>query len=229
MASKKTSSPAGKGAAKGAVKKFFQWTWGKIFKRSLLFVLLIALGGFLFNIDRLGNTGVNLLKFKEYLPGFIVRFLPGGTAQEGAAVPDEIISGEVIEVYDGDTLTLLSRINGQEKKYKVRFYGIDAPEAAQAHGTASRDALRGKILGRQVQVTVVSVDRYGRSVGKVMSGVRYINLEMVAEGNAWYYPDYAANEYELAKAEKEARSGRLGLWQESSPQAPWFYRKENRK
>ena len=83
MASKKTSSPAGKGAAKGAVKKFFQWTWGKIFKRSLLFVLLIALGGFLFNIDRLGNTGVNLLKFKEYLPGFIVRFLPGGTAQEG--------------------------------------------------------------------------------------------------------------------------------------------------
>lgn len=225
MAVKKNSQASGK----GVTKKIVQWVWGKIFKRSLLIIVLIAVGGFLFNLDRLGNTGINLLKVKEYLPGFVVRFLPGGQAGEGAAVPDEIIGGQVIEIYDGDTLTLLSTVNGVEKKYKVRFYGIDAPEAAQNHGIASRDALRNKILGKQVQVTVVSIDRYGRSVGKVMAGVRYINLEMVAEGNAWYYPDYAANEYELAQAEKSARSKRLGLWQEDSPQAPWFYRKENRK
>ena len=216
-------------AAKAGVKKFFSWAWGKIFKRSLLVIVLLLLGGFLFNLDRLGNAGINLLKYKDFLPGFIVRFLPGGSAVDGSAVPDEVIDGEVIEVYDGDTVTLLVKgTNGIDKKYKVRFYGIDAPEADQEFGIASRDALREKILGQSVRVTVVSVDRYGRSIGQVYFGGRHINLEMVAEGNAWYYDDYAAYEYDFARAEKDARSRRIGLWQSSAPQEPWLFRKEKR-
>ena len=225
MAAEKKSS-SGK---KGIMKSVSQWAWGKILKKSLLVILLLLLGGILFNLDRLGNTGVNLLKYKDYLPGFIVKFLPGGSAEYGSAVPDQVMDGQVIEIYDGDTLTLLTTdAKGMEKKYKVRFFGIDAPEAAQDYGVEARDALREKILGKNVRVTVISVDRYGRSVGKVMLGGRYINLEMVAEGNAWYYADYAANEYDLANAEKDARLRRLGLWKENSPQKPWLYRKENK-
>ena len=224
MAIRKKAAPA----VKKAGEEISKWALGKIFKRSLLVIVLLAAGGFLFNLDRLGNTGINLLKYKDFLPGILHRFLPGGAAVEGNAVPEQIIDGNVIEIYDGDTLTLLAKENGVEKKYKVRFYGIDAPEAAQEHGMESRDALRKKILGEDVRVIVVSVDRYGRSVGKVMSGGRNINYEMVAEGNAWYYRDYAANEYELAKAEKEARYRRLGLWLGDNPQEPWLYRKENR-
>lgn len=224
MAIRKKAAPA----VKKAGEEISKWALGKIFKRSLLVIVLLVAGGFLFNLDRLGNTGINLLKYKDFLPGILHRFLPGGAAVEGNAVPEQIIDGNVIEIYDGDTLTLLAKENGVEKKYKVRFYGIDAPEAAQEHGIESRDALRKKILGEDVRVIVVSVDRYGRSVGKVMSGGRNINYEMVAEGNAWYYRDYAANEYELAKAEKEARYRRLGLWLGDNPREPWLYRKENR-
>ena len=221
MAIRKKSANAPAKAA-GSV---FRWAWGKLFRKSLMILLLILLGGLLFNLDRMGSTGVTLLKYKQFLPSFVVRFLPGGTAGEGKAVPEEVLRGEVIEVYDGDTITLLA----QDKKYRVRFFGIDAPEAAQTYGTASRDALREKILGREVEVIVVSVDRYGRSVGKVMLGSRYINLEMVTEGNAWYYADYATGEYDLRNAEKEARSRKLGLWRgDSVPQEPWLYRKENR-
>lgn len=215
-------------AAKSAAKKVSKWAFGKIFKRSLLMILLIAIGGVLFNLDRLGNTGLKLLKYKEHLPGFVVKMLPGGSAENGAANSGQIIEGLVIEIYDGDTLILLAEENGVEKKYKVRFYGIDAPEAAQAYGIEARDALRGKILGEKVRVTVMSLDRYGRSVGKVMLGSRYINLEMVAGGNAWYYRDYAAAERELDEAEKDARKRRLGLWKSNAPQEPWLYRRENK-
>ncbi len=216
-------------AGSGVMKKISQWAWGKIIKRSFLVIVLLLLGGLLFNLDRLGNTGINLLKYKEYLPGFIVKFLPGGSAEFGAAIPEQILNGQVIEIYDGDTITLLTTdANGLEKKYKVRFFGIDAPEADQEYGIESRDALREKILGKQVRVIVVSVDRYGRSVGKVMLGARYINLEMAGEGNAWYYPDYAAKEYDLSNAEKDARTRKSGLWSGNSPQKPWLYRKEKR-
>lgn len=222
MAIKKNNS------VKSNTQKAAKWFGGKIFKRSLLVIVILLAGGLLFNLDRLGNTGINLLKVKEYLPSFIVKFLPGGNAAEGRAVPEEILDGQVIEIYDGDTLTLLVKTETQDKKYKVRFFGIDAPEADQDYGKDARNALREKILGKNVRVSVVSVDRYGRSVGKVMFGGRYINKEMVAEGNAWYYPDYAAKEYDLASAEKDARSRKLGLWQNKSPQEPWLYRKINR-
>ena len=61
-----------------------------------------------------------------------------------------------------------------------------------------------------------------------MMGGRYINLEMVSEGHAWYYPDYARNEYDLAAAEKEARIRQRGLWRIKNPQPPWEYRKDKK-
>ena len=220
-------SKKGKSAVSGAAKMLTGWAWGKIFKRSLSVIGLLLLGGLLFNLDRLGNTGVTLLKFKEHLPGFVVKMLPGGSAAEGRAAPQQVLYGQVIEIYDGDTLTLLVNEN-EQTRYKVRFFGIDAPEADQDHGIVSRDALREKLLGENVRVEVISVDRYGRCVGKVLLGARYINLEMVSEGNAWYYADYASKEHDLAEAQESARSQRRGLWQKRDPFPPWDYRREKR-
>ena len=73
---------------------------------SILFFVL--LGGLLFNLDRAGDFGIMLLKYKNWLPRSVVSFLPGGNAGDGAAVPDEKIAGRVIEVYDGDTATVLA-------------------------------------------------------------------------------------------------------------------------
>ena len=133
---------------------------------------------------------------------------------------------QAIEDAKMDTATLLTQNN---KKYKVRFYGIDAPEAAQNFGMVSRDNLRKKILGQDVTLKVVSQDRYGRVVCKVMFRGRYINREMVSEGMAWYYADYAKNEYELSLAQEEARSSAAGLWKNSDPQPPWEWRKAKKK
>ena len=222
MAKRGSGRSGGKAAARGL--------WGRLLtpgmRRTLFALFFIFLGGVLFNLDRMGNVGVTLLKFKQYLPRSITRFLPGGTASEGSAKPQQELAGRIIEVYDGDTATLLTNDN---VKYKVRFYGIDAPEAAQECGIASRDALREKILGREVTVLVAATDRYGRAVGKVMLGGRCINQEMVAEGRAWYYKEYAPDEPGFAQAEAAARRERLGIWKNGSPQPPWEWRRENKK
>ena len=218
---------ASKGAAaggKGGIGRLFRIPAGV--KRTLFAFFFICLGGLLFNLDRLGDTGLMLLKYKQFLPHYISRFLPGGTASFGSALPEQQLMGKIIEVYDGDTATLLTQDN---VKYRVRFFGIDAPEAAQEFGLVARDALREKILGKDVTVRVAAADRYGRAVGRVMLGSRYINREMAAEGMAWYYKDFAANEYDLAQAESSARSDRRGLWKNPSPQPPWEWRREHKK
>ena len=220
---KRGGRSSGGGTTKSGIKLRL-WTPGV--KKTLFALLFILLGGLLFNLDRMGNTGITLLKYRQYLPRFVTRFLPGGGADEGRAVAKQEIPGRIIEVYDGDTATLLTADN---LKYRVRFFGIDAPEAAQDFGLVSRDALREKILGKEVAVNVASADRYGRAVGRVMLGARYINQEMAAEGMAWYYRDYAANEYDLADAEKQARAHRRGLWKNPSPQPPWEWRREHKK
>ena len=218
---------ASKGAAaggRGGIGRFFRIPSGV--KRTVFALFFICLGGLLFNLDRLGDTGLMLLKYKQFMPHYITRFLPGGSATFGSARPEQQLDGKIIEVYDGDTATLLTAEN---VKYRVRFFGIDAPEAAQEFGVVSRDTLREKILGKDVTVRVAATDRYGRAVGRVMLGSRYINREMAAEGMAWYYRDYAADEYDLAEAEKQARNSKRGLWKNPSPRPPWEYRREHRK
>ena len=217
---KKNSESKGNNAASGVIRKFNFW------RRFFISLLCFMLGGVVFNLDRSGNLGVTLLKYKSFIPYPFSRMLPGAGSADGAAVPEQIIEGRIIEVYDGDTATLFKE--SENTKFKVRFFGIDAPEAAQTHGISSRDALREKILGKSVTVNVVSIDPYGRTVGRVMMGGRYINLEMVSEGHAWYYPDYARNEYDLAAAEKEARIRQRGLWRIKNPQPPWEYRKDKK-
>ncbi len=198
----------------------------RLLGRGLTILFFIILGGFLFNLDRMGDFGLTLLKYKSLLPHHIVRFLPGGTAENGSALPQQELSGKIIEVHDGDTATLLSKEN---RKYRIRFYGIDAPESRQSHGRASGEALREKILGENVSVKVVNIDTYGRAVGKVFLHDRYVNLEMVNDGMAWYYANYARNENELAAAEQYARSRKAGLWKDSDPEAPWNWRRKNQK
>ncbi|MBE6357196.1 MAG: hypothetical protein E7058_08820 [Lentisphaerae bacterium] len=208
-------------------KKISKWVLGKVFKKSLTVITLILLGGMIFNLDRMGSTGTLLSEYREYLPSFITRFFPEKNIPEGKSAPEDNLEGTVISVYDGDTMTFTAEKNGELQKFKVRFFGIDAPEASQEYGVASRDALREKILNKKVNVSVVSVDRYGRSVGKVYCADNYINLQMVTEGNAWYYPDYAAHEQDLERAQKEAQGAKRGLWKNPEAQPPWMYRKEN--
>ncbi|HAN27999.1 MAG TPA: hypothetical protein DCP75_09840, partial [Haliea salexigens] len=54
------------------------------------------------------------------------------------SVPQYHLSGTVVRIADGDTLTLLDASNTQ---HKIRLHGIDTPERGQPFGNAAREAL----------------------------------------------------------------------------------------
>lgn len=221
MAVRKGGSGAGKSSGGNIFSKF------RLTGRNLLIVFWIFLGGLIFNLDRVGDTGIFLLKYKRFIPYPVSKLLPGETANDGLPVQEQTINGRVIEVADGDTISVITA--HPEVKYKVRLYGIDAPEKAMKHGNDAKAVLQDKILGRDVVVKVVNTDRYGRAVGKILFGARYINKEMVAEGHAWHYIDFAKEEHDLAFAEKNARMYRLGLWRDEKPVPPWEFRNGNKR
>ena len=137
----------------------------------------------------------------------------------------ETITGKVVAISDGDTLTMLQ----DKQQFKIRLSEIDTPEKSQPHGTKAKQALSDLVFGKLVRIEVVTIDRYGRTVGKVYIGDMDINAELVRNGHAWVYRRYAKDKtlYEL---ETEARDNQLGLW--SLPEAqripPWEWRRGKR-
>ena len=130
------------------------------------------------------------------------------------------VSGRVVSVADGDTITIIGDGNTQ---YKIRLNAIDAPEKSQAFGQKSKQQLSNYVFGKDVTVTWKSKDKYGRVLGTVFVGNTDINLQMVRDGYAHHYkrfdrsPAYAA-------AETEARQNRRGLWSDPNPISPEDYR-----
>jgi endonuclease YncB( thermonuclease family) len=90
-----------------------------------------------------------------------------------AAKPHYELTGRVVAIADGDTLTVLDDAKVQ---HKIRLAGIDAPERKQPFGTKSREALADKVFGRDIRVEVIDVDRYHREVGRIYLGGRFVNM-----------------------------------------------------
>ncbi len=146
-----------------------------------------------------------------------------------AAASAETLSGKVVGVADGDTLTVLV----DQQMVHVRVTGIDAPEKGQPFGQVSKQGLSKCAYGNQVEVEWHKKDRYGRTVGKVMVRQVDCGLRQIEQGLAWHYKAYAKEQapgdrVSYAHAEEAARDARTGLWSEGTPVAPWEYRHQRR-
>lgn len=134
----------------------------------------------------------------------IVALLLHVAAPSVAAKPHYEITGKVVKIADGDTLTILDASNEQ---HKIR--------------------LAGKVFGQTVRVEVIDVDRYKREVGRIYLGDRFINIELVRDGFAWRYVQYD-KPGEFTAAEADAREHRRGLWADPNPTPPWEWRRVKR-
>jgi len=132
---------------------------------------------------------------------------------------------KVIGVSDGDTITV---IDANKNEFKIRLSEIDTPEKSQAFGAQAKKALADKVFGQVITIVFDKRDRYGRIIGTIYLGKRWINKEMVEEGYAWHYKQYASSE-ELAAAEQKAREKKLALWLDKNVTAPWEFRSAKRK
>lgn len=142
-----------------------------------------------------------------------------------SALASETVTGRVVKVSDGDTLTLQMK----NRTIKVRLAEIDTPEKAQPYGLTARTALVNKVMNKTIVVRIETTDRYGRSIGHIFFNDRDINREMVKEGHAWVYRQYLRDQ-SLLLIEKQARLAKRGLWALpiNQRQAPWEWRKNKR-
>jgi endonuclease YncB( thermonuclease family) len=136
------------------------------------------------------------------------------------------LQGKVVNVADGDTLTVL---DDQKIQHKIRLQGIDAPEKSQPYGQKSKQSLSKLVNNQLVTVEFQKKDKYGRTVGKVLLNGKDICLEQINIGMAWHYKQYQAEQsledrerYEVA--EHIARSIPIGLWNDKNPKPPWEFR-----
>jgi endonuclease YncB( thermonuclease family) len=139
-----------------------------------------------------------------------------------------VIHGRVVGVSDGDSVTV---IDANKTQYKIRLAGIDAPERAQAYGQKSKQSLSDLVFGKQVDVEWSKLDRYGRTVGKIMMGGVDINLEQIKSGMAWHYKEYQNEQspedrVAYAQSESQAQDKKIGLWRDPAPIQPAVFRQK---
>ena len=140
----------------------------------------------------------------------------------GLPVSAETLTGQVVGVHDGDTLTL--RVVGNQP-VKVRLAGLDAPELDQTYGQKAKRALSALAFGKEARVESPESDKYGRTLGTVFVGAVNVNAELVKRGAAWVYRAYPFPP-ELEALETQARAAKRGLWALQPDQRcpPWDWR-----
>lgn len=139
---------------------------------------------------------------------------------------DVNLVGKVINVEDGDTLTVL---DDESRHHRIRIGGIDAPEKDQPYGGVSTAHLMELSHGKLVTAECHKQDRYGRDVCTVWVNGVDVGLVQLKAGFAWHYKKYASEQSPeqrqvYAKVEQEAREVTLGLWLQENPIPPWEWR-----
>ena len=95
-----------------------------------------------------------------------------------------ITEGQVIKVYDGDTITIASRMPIPESplyRFSVRLAGIDAPEIKgksedeKESALKAREALSNLLLHKVVEIRNVKTEKYGRLLADVYLNELHIN------------------------------------------------------
>ena len=131
------------------------------------------------------------------------------------------ITGKVVAVADGDTITVLH----DKAQVKVRLTEIDAPEKKQAFGNRSTQSLSDLCFGKTAVLDEKGKDRYGRTLARVTCDGVDANAEQVRRGMAWVYDRYVTDK-SLYAVQEDAKAERRGLWHDDKPLPPWEWRKE---
>ncbi len=151
------------------------------------------------------------------VPTFATAQAQGDTPVE----PGQTFTARVVEVTDGDTFGVRRSIGGE---VTIRLHGVDTPESSQPHGQAATRAARRFLKDETVRATVEDVGRYGRAVASLSVGGADLGAALIRRGYGWYYEQYAPEETEYARLERQARNAQRGLWSQASPIPPWEWR-----
>lgn len=127
---------------------------------------------------------------------------------------------KVTRVVDGDTLGVTDLRTGRD--WRMRLWGIDAPEAKECGARESKENLEKIVGGRKIEIKILGVDGFGRYIGRLWDGNDEVAKTIVADG--WARVDIStesvyddlkpnlADTGELRRAEEKANKAGLGIW-----------------
>lgn len=136
--------------------------------------------------------------------------------------------GKVVKVADGDTVTVLS---SEGRMDRVRLQGIDAPELGQPGGAEAKEFCSDLALFKEVKLTPLGRDDYGRTVGLLrLPDGKLLNEELVRSGHAWVSDKYCTQAWCAGwrALQKKARQEKLGLWANPKAVPPWVWKRGKR-
>ncbi len=149
-------------------------------------------------------------------------FVTAGLLIPMFAWSNEVISGNVMTVVDGNTVVVILE---DQSTYKIVLYGIDCPELGQDYGDAARRYLEKLLLDRTVTVEMKGKDRRGTRLGVVIpEGGADPRYKLLKEGLAWTTEVNRIPELEGLK--EKARAKAKGLWEQDHPTPPWTFRRQ---
>lgn len=122
-------------------------------------------------------------------------YLHGVTYDQTISFIPSITYCKVIKVYDGDTITIATRLPGNTSVYRfsVRLTGIDTPEIKsknpREHECAvfARDHLHNLLYDKIVLLKNLSIEKYGRILADVYLDNLYVNQYMIDKKYANVY------------------------------------------
>lgn len=139
------------------------------------------------------------------------------------------VKGKFIQEFDGDTILVSTKQNGEVIKKKVRALLIDTPEVQKVKdgivispsmplADEAREFLKNKLQGKEITLVYdkgKSKDKFNRELAYIFVDGKCIQTELLREGLAIVRyvkePNTALYE-EFKQAESEARSQRKGVW-----------------
>lgn len=127
---------------------------------------------------------------------------------------------QITRVVDGDTLGVIDLRTG--RNWRLRLWGIDAPEVKECKAKESKEELEKLVGGLSTKITILGVDGFGRLLGRIWVGNEEVVKQMAAGGWARVDPSVESVDKgddpglavvgELRRAEAAAKESGLGIW-----------------
>ncbi|MCW5590268.1 MAG: thermonuclease family protein [Legionellales bacterium] len=150
------------------------------------------------------------------------------TATPANSADNSVIVAQIIKVFSGNIALVLT----EHGKMYVRLAGIDTPDLRQPFGEDAKKTFSDLVLDKTVIMRLTGLDPCGRSVVLMWPEDQQgldISSQMILNGAAWVYRQYANNKY-LLSLEEKARETKSGLWSLKADDQvpPWEWRKRAR-
>src|SRR6185503_20972937 len=108
---------------------------------------------------------------------WVVAFVFAFSVLVSQQVKGAAISGKVVEVNEGDEITIFNL----NRNVRIKLMAIDAPEKDQAFGAAARQHLFDLVHDKLVSVEYWGVGQHNILIGRVLSGGNDICAQMIRD------------------------------------------------